>query len=984
MVDMSNPPTLFPGTGVGTKERRGTALFLALRTRLTLVAYCCALFSVLSAQQPSLFSPNNRPGDSVILSSEQVLYSLADQLEVWRPDSPVEPGELLAGSAQADFQPFAPGEMPLPVGAEYWGRIHLSNRSEAAEWVLSFSNLLTEVTVYLADGARLRTQQTGTFVPFAERGFTPIGDQNLVKIVIPPGESRLLYYRAVSTIEQEQVIPSPRVQSLAAFSRKLEVQKKGSGLFVGFMLMILVYSLILYFFQRDRAYLYYSVYLCTLIVWWSFNRGDLAGIPGLGFVDRHPQYGYFFKLATYVGLAGYLAFLSAFLDLKTLLPGWQRVFRYLVWLAGPLLLIDAGILWSSNFSLSRADQLSVFYILLFVIVTYSFLWPLYKTRDKRGLFIILGMLAMGAGFLMTAIHRFSGSGFTLRYFQIGSFIEVTIFSLGLAYRSNQVQRERQQAAFELEKNRIQKQRQEAEARQLRELNDMKTRFYTNVTHEFRTPLTVILGMTEQLTDASATPPDRKNLKQGLELIQRNSAQLLRLINQLLNFAKVNSKNLALELIQGDIVQYLQYLTESFYSMAQGKQVRLVFYSEEQTLWMDYDEEKIQQIVYNLLSNALKFTPPQGKVILHVLQVERAGAPWLQLKFKDSGTGIAPEHLPRIFDPFYQSDQSATHRGEGTGIGLSLTKELVELMEGQIEVESTLEQGSTFQILLPIRRNAERNAAAPLGIPPQPILESENELDPKPVSPAFDNPELPLLLLIEDNRDLVTYIQTVVGSQYVVRVARDGQAGIDQALELVPDIIVCDVMMPEKDGFEVCATLKSDERTSHIPIVLLTARATPSDRLEGLQRGADAYLTKPFRKKELQIRLEKLVQLRHDLRRRYSEEPEAELPADPEQQFLQKLTRVVQDQLSDADFGVPQLAEAVLMSQTQVYRKLKALKDQTPSQFIRSLRLHQGLKLLQTTDLTISEIAYDVGFSDPNYFSRTFHQEFKRPPSDFRK
>jgi CheY-like chemotaxis protein len=496
-------------------------------------------------------------------------------------------------------------------------------------------------------------------------------------------------------------------------------------------------------------------------------------------------------------------------------------------------------------------------------------------------------------------------------------------------------------------------------------------------------------MTEQLTDDTATPIGRDKLKQGLELIHRNGGQLLRLINQLLDLAKANSESLALELIQGDIVNYLQYLTESFYSMAEGKQVRLVFYSEEPTLWMDYDEEKVQQIVYNLLSNALKFTPPQGRVVLHLLQIEQAGTPWLQLKVKDSGIGIAPEHLPRIFDQFYQGDHSATRQGAGTGIGLALTKELIELMGGRIGVESTQEKGSTFQVLLPIRRNARRVSTIQLSKPPPAALEPVNGSDPEPPAPASDLPELPLLLLIEDNADLVTYIQTLVASQYTVRVANDGQAGIDRALELVPDIIICDVMMPGKDGFEVCATLKSDERTSHIPIVLLTARATPSDRLEGLLRGADAYLTKPFRKKELQIRLEKLVELRKNLRRRYTEDSEAEIavdPAgsDPERQFLQKLTGAVKDHQSDPDFGVSQLAEAVLMSQTQVYRKLKALTGKTPSQFIRSLRLHRGLNLLQTTELTISEIAYEVGFTDPNYFSRTFHQEFKRPPSDFRK
>lgn len=541
---------------------------------------------------------------------------------------------------------------------------------------------------------------------------------------------------------------------------------------------------------------------------------------------------------------------------------------------------------------------------------------------------------------------------------------------------------------------LRRQLEKAETRRMKELDFLKTRLYTNITHEFRTPLTVIMGMTEQLSeDAQQLPKSRKEkLSNGLALIQRNGQNLLRLINQLLDLSKLDSGKLKLNMIQGDIVVYLQYLTESFFSMADDKDIRLTFYAEERSLLMDYDEEKIQQIVYNLLSNAIKFTPERGKVIFHILKEKHANSEQLQMKVIDTGVGMTPEDLQHVFDRFYQADGSSTRKGEGTGIGLALTKELVELMKGEIQVESTPGKGSTFTIQLPISREY------PLQQTP-----SSNHIQAIPPSSVSDviktstlstipeeKSELPILLIIEDNVDVAMYIKSLLEKEYVIHTAENGQIGIDRAIDLVPDIIISDVMMPEKDGYEVCHTLKQDERTSHIPIILLTARAGQEDRIDGLHHGADAYLTKPFQKRELMIRLKKLVELRQQLQKRFSAKPDtsriasAQAANDKESQFLQKLRRSVLEQMDKPDFGVPQLAQSALMSHTQVYRKLKALTDQTPSQFIRSIRLQKGKELLLTTDMTISEIAYEVGFSDPNYFSRTFNKEFNAPPRDFRK
>jgi len=552
---------------------------------------------------------------------------------------------------------------------------------------------------------------------------------------------------------------------------------------------------------------------------------------------------------------------------------------------------------------------------------------------------------------------------------------------------------------------LRRQSAKAEALRLQELDALKSRLYTNITHEFRTPLTVIMGMTGNI----------KGHSEEKKLIQRNSESLLRLINQLLDLSKLDAGMLKIDALQADIVAYLQYLTESFYSMADEKQVRLTFYPEVKELVMDYDEEKIQHIVYNLLSNAIKFTPEGGKVILHLRQVERKDQPWLQLKVSDTGRGIAAEHLPHIFDRFYQPPPSSPEGGEnernmparrsppsgglgGAGIGLALTKELVELMGGTIAVESEPGTGTDFMILLPIRQSAgalkkepgnKKTLSGPRGNTVLSATPSKlrSALEQATADPDADRP---VLLIIEDNRDVVTFIQSLLRKDYQIETASNGQQGIDKALEMVPDIIISDVMMPEKDGYEVCQTLKIDERTSHIPIILLTAKAGEENRIEGLRGGADAYLVKPFRKEELFVRLEKLIALRKTLQEYYSSNnfilthKDARKAPSLDEAFLQKLIKVVQNRLDDSELAVIDLCRAVKRSNTQVNRKLKALTGKTPSQFIRSIRLQKAAEFLKTTDLSISEIAYAVGFNDPNYFSRSFSDEFGYPPSEVRK
>lgn len=532
---------------------------------------------------------------------------------------------------------------------------------------------------------------------------------------------------------------------------------------------------------------------------------------------------------------------------------------------------------------------------------------------------------------------------------------------------------------------LRKQLAEAEAVRLKELNAVKTKLYTNITHEFRTPLTVIQGMADQI---------EKNPQEARKLIRRNSKNLLHLVTQLLDMSKLESRKMQINLIQGNIISYLQYLTQSFESYAQTKNIQLHFDSEEDEVMMDYDYEKIQHIVSNLLSNAIKFTHKGGAIKMEVSKISlpqfRNTTEVLRIKVRDNGMGIREEYLPHIFDRFYQADDSTVRRGEGSGIGLALAKELLELMNGSISVESELGQGTEFKVLLPV---ISSKALAGTDKPEETSVLSKQKIEPHPTSEVSSQAkpsnlaaaDSPLLLLIEDNPDVRHYIKSCLEDQYQLHFASDGKEGIEKALDFIPDIIISDVMMPEKDGYEVTQTLKNNVCTSHIPIILLTAKADIDSKIEGLERGADAYLAKPFNKKELLVRLEKLIENRQKMQAHFAKLAPSKATADPSTQiedfFLKKVREIIEAHISESQFNVNSLCREIGISQPQLYRKIKALTNKSIASFIRTVRLHKGRELLQTTEAIVSEVAYDVGFSDPSYFSKTFSQEFGYPPSD---
>ena len=521
-----------------------------------------------------------------------------------------------------------------------------------------------------------------------------------------------------------------------------------------------------------------------------------------------------------------------------------------------------------------------------------------------------------------------------------------------------------------------------EAQRLAELDQVKTQLYTNITHEFRTPLTVIQGMNEKI---DAAP--QQWAEKGTDMIRRNSRHLLRLVNQMLDLSKLESGKLSLNLIQADITPYLHYLVDSFDSYAETKGVGLHLLPKANELVMDYDPDRLMDITSNLLSNAIKFTPEGGNVYVSYFEENET----LLLEVRDTGAGIPEGKLPYIFDRFYQADSSDTRKEEGTGIGLALTKELVQLMNGNIFVESTVGQGSIFTVALPITNQAQKVEHL--------FTEEEKAKSYQPaearaqtITPAVtaDASELPLVLIVEDNPDVSTYIASCLEANYRVQTAENGAIGIEKALELGPDLIITDVMMPEKDGFEVCDTLKHDMRTSHIPIVMLTAKADIESKLSGLRKGADAYLAKPFHEEELLVRIEQLMELRERLQAKYGSgdftsapTPSEEAPS-LEDQFITQVREVVMKHLNNYELDVTLLCKELGMSRAPLHNKLKALTGKSTTEFIRFVRLNKAKDMLLSTDFHISEIGYDTGFQNPNYFTKRFGEVFGMSPSEWRE
>ena len=531
----------------------------------------------------------------------------------------------------------------------------------------------------------------------------------------------------------------------------------------------------------------------------------------------------------------------------------------------------------------------------------------------------------------------------------------------IAVRTSEVQHQANQLRIQAEK--------------LQELDKAKSRFFANISHEFRTPLTLIIGPIELLEQNFN---EKLNLE-TVKMIRRNANRLLKMVNQLLDLSKIDEGILKLAPTEGDVNKCLRASASSFNSHAAQRNIDYRVEIPPTMLWASFDREKLENIVYNLLGNAFKFSA-DGSRISFVLDYNEYG---LRIQVSDTGKGIDAEKLPFIFDRFYQADNSNTREKGGSGIGLSLSKDLVELMDGTITATSEVDKGTLFTVLLPIQEIKTRQKKVVQDAP-----QTEKSVVKMPfILPSTDKRNVPTILLVEDNADMRHFITEQLVKFYKVKEAINGEAGLQKAIKDPPDLIITDLMMPKMDGISLCKKLKNNVHTSHVPIIMLTAKAGQENKIEGLETGADDYLTKPFDGKELLVRTKNLIEQRQRLRELYTNK---EVQVDPkkvtvtsiDQKFLEKVLELLETNFSDPDFGVPEMQQSLAMSKTQLHRKLKALTNEPPGELLRNFRLKRAAQLLSQKANSVTQIAYEVGFNNLSYFAKCFKELFGISPSSY--
>jgi len=543
---------------------------------------------------------------------------------------------------------------------------------------------------------------------------------------------------------------------------------------------------------------------------------------------------------------------------------------------------------------------------------------------------------------------------------------------------------------------------------LAEVDQMKSHFFTNISHEFRTPLTLILGPASQILENT----ENNEVKEEAKLIYRSATKLNKLANQLLDLSKIESGNMKLKTVKQNLTAFMDEIVSSFRSFAESKNISLKYNPEQDDIILYLDRDKMDKILSNIISNALKFTPGGGSINIDVKTKQLFSLPlqysrdefkegFVEITITDTGIGIPAEQIDKIFDMFYQVNHSVAKEYEGVGVGLSLTKELVEIHKGKIIVESEEGRGATFKIFIPLGDKHLQPGEIAEEMKEDEVESGEENFQTTEIEEPFFVKEKtngnnvndsskkeakPSLLIIEDNADVRKYIFDILKNYYEISEASDGEEGLKKSFEQIPDLIISDIMMPKMDGLSLCDKLKTDSRTSHIPVILLTAKSTLQDKVEGLETGADDYIMKPFEAVELKARIKNLLIQRKRIHRYFKEhglfEIEEKKVTPVDQKFIKKAVELINDKISDPGFNVEKFAENMAISRSLLHKKLIALIGEPPGELIKRIRLDRAAKMIIQNSGNITEIAFEVGFNDPSYFAACFKKQFGKSPSQY--
>ncbi len=870
-------------------------------------------------------------------------------------------------------------------------------RIQLPEWEKNNSGIYIngisqEVQVYLD---RELIYQYGNFISLGDDHF--YGWRQHPIQLTPNISNKVLTLRIWSNGQYTGIVEPVILASMFDIMESLFFQNIDELLFAGLFIILGVAILIIFiFFQHTRLFLGIAIFLLSMGCFTGSNSLYLQ------YMVNAPHQ--FFMLDLFSLLAAPIGILLIIEPLVLhkygkIIKQFRR-FAMLYWISIFFVVqlfpkINLDIIYNFFFSM-----------VAFFVFTSTFF--IYKSLRKGGMqvkILFVGVLLTLLAFSIETILYYTSQRVLLTSYNM-SFIPVGVLCFvgcltWIVVQQYVVTYKQKEAAFKsVMESTLQRERMKDEIKlknleteKWQELNKMKSQFFANISHEFRTPLTLVLGTAKQLLKEANDP----KVQEKYHIQIRNGNRLLRLVNQLLDLSKIESGKTRVNAQKRDIIPMIKGVCQCFEHQLKLEDIKLTCNSGAESILLYYDPAMMEKILVNVISNAIKFTKPGGLVTIDIIEKEV-----LEIQVKDTGSGISQEYLPHIFDRFYQAGNNYERDPYGSGIGLALTRELVLLHHGEIKADSIVGVGTTIIIQLLwgrdhfkdeeiVKSDKEKFIQDTLikteieYLLPDKIINIGSQNNVPDAGNEVEN-NLPILLVVEDNIDMCNYIHNILQNEFKIIKALDGKAGFDLAAEYVPDLIISDVMMPEMDGFVLCDHLKTDVRTSHIPVILLTARSTRESKLEGLQVGADDYLVKPFDESELLTRSLNLVEQRRKLRERFSKDlntPFNVLSTNPsDEKFLQRAEEIIQANLDNTNLTVEWYCHEVGLSRSQLHRKLQALTGKSTSNFIRSIRLKHAVEMLVRKSDTISEIAYATGFSSVDYFRYCFKEQFGLTPTDY--
>ena len=875
----------------------------------------------------------------------------------------------------------------LKPNTTYWGKIYIHSKDDLKHWTLQLedrfigppawtkSNGTVDIFAY-TDSGLLFHKKSGVEYARSERDMKANWVLNQIRLDdIQTNQPTVLIIKV-----RGNQLGYPAYFNLTArspeqpFYHQIFQFNDSFNLFMlGVTFIIFLYHLLLFIYSKEKVFLWFSIWLFFCLITHAMTVGLIIG----SFTNlRFP----FHMIMTNAIFFTFWFFGRSFIESKKKFPFLDRCILGISYFL--IIEIILTILYVVIFDTKPVYlDIGIHYIVLNIYCVFSLLISVLLTIKKdrfakyfgfgsiiASSFLILGTLwSMG---IISPIRNFVDP------YATGIFLQIVIYSFGIAYRQ-------QQLSLKAQEEKLKTQETKAEIARVKDLDKIKTRFFANISHEFRTPLSLISGPINRAKHLSTEGNNYVLDKKHFDIINNNTKRLQNLVDQLLELSKIESGNIYLSLKQGGIIQLIRSLVFSFESLADRENISLNTSFPQEIDSAFYDKDKLEKIITNLLSNAFKYTSDNGSVTVMVDHDDD----YISIQITDTGKGIDSSEVKRIFERFYRVEGNEE---KGSGIGLALTKELIELQKGNISVDSTKGLGTTFKVRLPINLNylpQELSVISKKAEKAEDIGNSIlNPISSEDIHSKIDRLDLdvPSVLLVEDNRDLQNYISDIFNNNYSVLLAKDGEQGERMAFEHIPDIIISDVMMPKKDGFQLCHSIKNNPKTSHIPIIMLTAKAGHQNKIEGLTQGADAYITKPFNENEMLLLMRNLINSRKKLWDHFKaldmllvDDIEVSSIDD---RFLQEVFKTIKENIDNENFGVEDIAVKVGFSRSQLHRKLKALSNKSANQLITEIRLNEAYRLLKLKTGTVSEIAYSVGYSNLSYFTKSFKDKFGQLPS----